>query len=477
LLSTEQCPEKSKKQKHMDNQQIWQNILGELELSISKASFTTWFTNTSLVSCENREAIISVPNLFTQEWLENKYQKLILHALTNATGERPEKIKYEVCSLKNQNQTLPLSRKIAKTKTKEARVQAIEENSNPLNRINHETNLNPRYTFDNFVVGANNELARAACHAVACNPGLTYNPLFIYGGVGLGKTHLLQAVGNEITKKFQTKKVKYVASERFTDELVRAIQKHDVNFFKERYRNIDVMIVDDVQFIAGKEKTQEEFFNIFNVLYGENKQIVISSDRPPKAIPALEERLSSRFEGGMVADIILPDLETRIAILKNKAEKVGLNFNNDILSYIAINIQRNIRELEGALNRVIANYQLAPFPLTLLNVQKVLKNVINAPRPHLASAKEIIGSVVQFYNLDMKDLVSDSRKKEISYPRQILMYLLRVEAKISYPSIGQELGGRDHTTVIHAYKKISGEINENEEVRREIELIKQRIYA
>ncbi len=458
----------------MDTQQIWQNILGELELSISKASFTTWFTQTALISCKNREAVISVPNLFTQEWLENKYQKLISHAIASATGERLEKIKYEVCSLKNQ--TLSSTKKIAKIKETQDQ-EENEEDPCHLAKIDYETNLNSRYTFDNFVVGANNELARAACHAVACNPGATYNPLFIYGGVGLGKTHLLQAVGNEITKKFQTKKVKYVASERFTDELVRAIQKHDVNFFKERYRNVDVMIVDDVQFIAGKEKTQEEFFNIFNVLYGENKQIVISSDRPPKAIPALEERLSSRFEGGMVADIILPDLETRIAILKNKAEKAGLNFNNDILSYIAINIQRNIRELEGALNRVIANYQLAPFPLTLPNVQKVLKNVINAPRPHLASAKEIIGSVVQFYNLDMKDLISDSRKKEISYPRQILMYLLRVEAKISYPSIGQTLGGRDHTTVIHAYKKISGEINENEEVRREIELIKQRIYA
>lgn len=469
----------------MDNQQIWQNVLGELELSISKANFTTWFTNTALISYKDRQALISVPNLFTREWLENKYQKPILHALINAVGERIEGVKYEVRSLKAQ--TPPLREKMSPAKEASlpdglSAQKDFSDNGNEMSTpfkqtsAAQATNLNPRYTFNNFIVGSNNELARAACHAVACNPGETYNPLFIYGGVGLGKTHLLQAVGNEITKKFHNKEIKYIASERFTSELVRSIEKHDVNYFKERYRNIDVMIIDDIQFIAGKEKTQEEFFHIFNALYGENKQIVISSDRSPKSIPALEERLSSRFEGGMIADITPPDLETRIAILRNKAEKMGITPCDEVLNYIAINVQRNVRELEGALNRIIAHYQLHHLELTLENAQKILKNVINAPRSHLISAKEIIDSVIQFYNLDVKDLLSESRRKEISYPRQILMYLLRSEAKISYPSIGQELGGRDHTTVIHAYKKINGELAENEELRQEIELIKQRLY-
>ncbi len=458
----------------MQEKQIWQNVLGELELTISKANFTTWFTHTELVSYQKHRAVISVPNIFTKEWLENKYKKPIIHALSNAVKEWVEEIRYEVTSLRpaapDRFTAKIFSKNLGQGETKESYPDA-------LNPTNNQTNLNPRYTFDNFIVGSNNELARAACHAVACNPGTTYNPLFIYGGVGLGKTHLLQAVGNEISRRYQSKRVKYIPSERFTDELVKAIEKHDVDYFKDRYRNIDVMIIDDIQFIAGKEKTQEEFFHTFNTLYGENKQIVISSDRPPKAIPTLEERLSSRFEGGMIADITPPDLETRIAILERKAQTQGLRLDNKIFQYIASNIQRNVRELEGALNRIVAHHQLHKTDLNLENVKKILKSFIKVPKMRSASIKEIMSTVIQFYNLNQNELLGQSRKKEIAFPRQILMYLLREEAKISYPSIGQELGGRDHTTVIHAYKKITQEVNENEELRQEIELIRQKLYA
>ena len=455
----------------IDSNQIWQNVLGELELSISKANFTTWFTNTELVSYKNRHAIINVPNLFAKEWLENKYQKLILRALNKAVDERVEAVKYEVISLKSLNDS---SSPIA---DKDFYQNKLKKPSFQRRKVNSQTNLNPSYIFSNFIVGSNNELARAACHAVACNPGLTYNPLFTYGGVGLGKTHLLQAVGNEILKRFKVKKVKYISSERFTDELVKAIGKHDVDYFKERYRNIDVMIIDDIQFIAGKEKTQEEFFHTFNTLYGENKQIIISSDRPPKAIPTLEERLSSRFEGGMIADITPPDTETRIAILEHKAQKQGLKLKNEILTYIASNIQRNVRELEGALNRIAAHHQLHKTELTIENIKKILKNVIEIPKIKAVSTQDIIDAVIQFYNLGPEELLGRSRKKQIAFPRQVLMYLLREEAKASYPSIGQELGGRDHTTVIHAYKKIKECINTQEDLRQEIELIKQKIYS
>lgn len=451
----------------MGKKQVWQAVLAELEVSISKANFTTWFKNTELISCQNQQAIIGVPNLFAKEWLETKYQKLLLGALNNALEERIKEIKYEVSSLKKQDF---ISAQKEEVKVKEPKPKSQKE-------ADRESHLNPRYQFDNFIVGSNNELARAACHAVACNPGVTYNPLFIYGGVGLGKTHLLQAVGNEIVKRFNHKKVKYIASERFTNELVNAIGKHDVNYFKDRYRNIDVMIIDDIQFIAGKEKTQDEFFHTFNTLYGENKQIVISSDRPPKSIPALEERLSSRFGGGMIADITPPDLETRMAILRSKALKLGIQLSSEVLSYIATNIQRNVRELEGALNRINAHYQLHKTELNLENIKKILKDVVHAPKPHAVSTKDIINSVIQFYDVNTKDLISKSRKKEIAFPRQILMYLLREEAKISYPAIGDTLGGRDHTTAIHACKKIAKEIDNNEELRQEIDLIRQRIYS
>ena len=310
---------------------------------------------------------------------------------------------------------------------------------------------------------------------MAKNPGATYNPLFIYGGVGLGKTHLLQAIGNEVSRKIPQKKIKYTSSEKFTSGIVNSIKNHDVEKFKSLYQDIDVLMIDDVQFLSGKEKTQEEFFHVFNGLYEKNKQIILSSDRPPKAISALEERLRSRFEGGMIADISLPDLETRLAILKAKAQEKRVSFADDILEYIAANIQINIRELEGALNRLTAYQKLNNKSPDLEIAKTLLKNVIFSPK-RLANPEKIIRAVAVFYDLKERDLIAVSRKKEIVRPRQIAMYFLRKELKSSFPFIGKKFGGKDHTTAIHAYNKIAKEIETNENLTEEISLIKEQIY-
>ncbi|MCJ7829524.1 chromosomal replication initiator protein DnaA [Patescibacteria group bacterium] len=342
--------------------------------------------------------------------------------------------------------------------------------------MNQETNLNPRYTFENFIVGPFNELPHAAALAVTKSPGLVYNPLFIYGGVGLGKTHILQAIGNEILKNFPDKKVKYVPAERFTAGVISSIKNQEMEVFKSKFRSIDVLILDDVQFLAGKEKTQEEFFHTFNALYEKNKQVILSSDRPPKAIPALAERLRSRFEGGMIADISVPDLETRIAILKQKAAERRIEFSEEIYNYIASNIQRNIRELEGALNRLMIYQKLNNRLPDLENVKTLLKNIILSPAK-IATPKKIIQAVAEFYDLKEKELFAVSRKKEIVAPRQIAMFLLRTELKSSYPFIGRKFGGKDHTTAIYAYEKILKEIEKNKKLEEEIDLIKQRVFS
>ncbi len=343
-------------------------------------------------------------------------------------------------------------------------------------KVHKETNLNPKYTFENFVVGPFNELAHAAALAVAEKPGLVYNPLFIYGGVGLGKTHLLQSIGNAVVKNSPQKKVRYIPAEKFTAGIVSAIRNHDVETFKNRYRAIDVLILDDVQFLAGKEKTQEEFFHTFNALYEDNKQIVLSSDRPPKAIPALAERLRSRFEGGMIGDISYPDYETRIAILKAKGQEHGFSLPEDVLDYIANNIQRNIRELEGALNRLITYQKINNQSPDLEVANSLLKNLFLSPNK-VASPKKIIQIVAEFYDLREKDILSSSRKKEVVRPRQIAMYLLREELKSSYPFIGRKFGGRDHTTAIHACGKIVKELEVDENLSNEISLIRQRVFS
>jgi len=336
--------------------------------------------------------------------------------------------------------------------------------------------LNPKYIFESFIVGSHNQLAHAASIAVSKKPGTAYNPLFIYGGVGLGKTHLMQAVGAEILKKEQNSKVLYVTSERFTNEFVQALQAGKADQFKNLYRSVDVLLVDDIQFLAGREGTQEEFFHTFNALHQNNRQVVMTSDRLPKEIPAIEDRLVSRFEWGMVADIQAPDLETRLAILKTKAKEKNYFIEQEILSYIAETIQSNIRELEGALNRLMVYCQLNNTRPSIDQVKSILVNVITPPKKRGVSAKKIIEVVADFYNVLPEDLLKQSRKKEYVNPRQIAMFIIRRELETSLPSIGEFFGGRDHTTVIHAIDKIEHNLKEKTNLKQEIELIKDRLY-
>lgn len=449
----------------MNLKELWQTALGEIELNISKASFITWFRDTKINSQKNGSITISAPNGFTKEWLENKYNKLILKILRNNSTDIKE-VKFVIGKEKQSN-------------NKKETVQIPDSIGNQLNfqefSINKETNLNPKYTFDNFIVGSFNELAQAAGRAVTKNLGTLYNPLFVYGGVGLGKTHLMQAIGNCLVDKHPSKKVKYLSSEKFTNELIDAISKKGMDFFKNKYRKIDVLIIDDIQFIAGKEKTQEEFFHTFNYLYQNNKQIIITSDRQPNAISTLEERLRSRFEGGMIADISYPDLETRIAILKNKIKENKVKISEDVINYIATNIPKNIRELEGALNRVIACSKINNTIPTLKNTIQALSQIINSPQK-ITDYKNIIKIVADFYNINTDDLINRSRKKELVYPRQISMYLIREELNSSYPYIGEKLGGRDHTTVMYACQKINNKLKNNGSFQQEINLIKERLY-
>ena len=341
--------------------------------------------------------------------------------------------------------------------------------------IDKSTNLNKRYTFDSFVVGSSNELAHAASLAITKNLGRVYNPLFIYGGVGLGKTHLLQATGNTVLAANPVRKILYISSERLTSEIIESIKNKTIEELKQRYAKLDLLIIDDIQFLAGKERTQDIFFGTFNELYGKNKQIILSSDRPPSAIPALEERLRSRFEGGMIADIGIPDYETRLAILNTKCKEKNFEVDNDSLAYIASNIQKNIRELEGALNRIIAFSQIYNKTPDFKEVKKLLAAYLNTPY-RKTTHQLIMKSVADFYNIPITDLIKRSRKKEVVRPRQIAMFLLREETKSSFPEIGTKLGGRDHSTVIHAYEKIKKEESGDENTKQELTLIKERLY-
>lgn len=453
----------------MTNEELWQTALGELGVQISKANFATWLKNTSLAQAKDGEAVVRVPNAFTKEWLENKYNKIILRALRNASHEIKE-VSYTIHGDASS---------IIKAGKKEQAIQKNAEDQMDFQEllINQETNLNPKYTLESFVVGSNNELACAAGQAIIETPGLKYNPLFIYGGTGLGKTHLLQAIGNKIFNVHKgSKKVKYVTSEKFTSEVITAIRTKGMENFKERYRKVDVLIIDDVQFFGGKEKTQEELFHTFNALYEKNKQIIFSSDRPPKAIPTIEDRLRSRFEGGMIADIGYPDLETRIAILTSKAHEKKITLSEEVSVFIATNFQNNIREMEGALNKIIvASQQTNNEKVDVSFAEKVLSDIIGDSKK-FTSVKQIFKSVAEFYDIEEKELVEKSRKREIVKPRQIAMFLLREELKYSYPYIGGKLGGRDHTTVIHSCEKIEKEIKVNQKLNEEINIIKQRIY-
>lgn len=446
----------------MNNKELWDSVLSEMELSLSRANFTTWFKSTSVSSSEGDIVIISVPNGFAKEWLETKFNKKILECVRSYNSDIRE-IKYTVGNINNlPKREIPI----------EITDKMNEEKDDDINQV---TSLNKRYEFETFIVGSNNELAYAASQAITKDLGKVYNPLFIYGGVGLGKTHLLQSTGNKISKDYPNKKIKYLPSERLTAEIVEAIRDKTIENLKKKYSELDLLIVDDIQFLAGKEKTQDIFFATFNELYGKNKQIILSSDRPPKAIPALAERLRSRFEGGMIADIGMPDFETRLAIIKFKAKEKGFDFPEEILNFIASNIQKNIRELEGALNRITAVAQIYNRMPELKEVKKLLNTYLNAPY-RKTTPQLIMKTVADFYGITQFDLMKRSRKKEIVRPRQICMYLLREEARSSFPEIGQKLGGRDHSTVIHACEKINREEQEQESVKQELILIRERLY-
>jgi len=456
----------------MTNEELWRAALGEIELSISKANFITWFKNTSILSIENGHVTVAVPNGFAKEWLENKYNLYILRALRNIQSD----IKGVSCSITTVFQKKPFISHpvdaVVSVKNPSAPIPQTEK----IAVLSQENNLNPKYIFENFVVGGNNELAKAACFAVSQNLGKIYNPLFIYGGVGLGKTHLLQSIGNEILKNDPSKRIKYITSEKFTNDLINSIKNQKINDFKEYYQQIDLLIIDDIQFLSGKEKTQEEFFHIFNHLYQLNKQIVLSSDRPPKSIPTLEERLRSRFEGGMIADVSKPDFETRLAILRKKALNEGIDIDEKALEFIATNIVSNIRELEGALNRVFVSAQLSNREITLDFVSSLLSDLISSGKKTGVNHKHIIKVVSEFYDITQEDLIVKGRKKEVVRPRQIAMYLMRSELNYSYPGIGEKLGGRDHTTAIHAFEKITEELTTNKKLCEDLAALKEKLY-
>jgi chromosomal replication initiator protein len=472
----------------MTNEQVWQALLGEIEINLSRANFVTWFKDTFISSFEEGRVVVCVPNAFVKRWLEEKYHKSIVGALENITKQKISEIIYKIELKKNNNSFQITNQEIKNSPDSETSVNtssAREKLSTEVNKINNNNNnsslpqnsnrygLNPKYLFENFIVGRGNELAHAACLAVVNNLGKAYNPLFIYGGVGLGKTHLLQAIGNEVAKK--TDKILYTTSEKFTNNYIQAVTSGKAKEFKNLYRNVDLLLIDDVQFMAGKDGTQEEFFHTFNELQQNDKQIVLTSDRPPKSMPAIEKRLISRFEAGMVADIGKPDIETKIAILENKAIEKGCPLEKEILLYIAENVQNNIRELEGALIKIIAAHQFKGITPTLKTVKEVLNDFISNIQSKALNPKDIIEASAKYYNISYKDLIGDSRKKDLVWPRQIAIYLIREELNTSYPSIGHELGGRDHTTAMHAYNKIQKELKDNDsgKLKQELESVRQ----
>ncbi|MFA5087007.1 MAG: chromosomal replication initiator protein DnaA [Candidatus Paceibacterota bacterium] len=454
----------------MEAEQLWQAVLAQIQLNISPANFATWFANTKISSIEKDIVVVSVPNSFSKEWLEQKYNKDILKIL-HSLDQEIKTINYIVSAAK------------VEKKAQASKKQAASEEENIVEQlgfseleINKETNLNPKYTFENFIIGPFNEMAYAAAMAVVEEPGKNYNPLFIYGGVGLGKTHLVQAVGNKIKENDPAKKIRYLPAEKLISMIVNAIRNHNSEDLKKSLREIDVLIIDDIQFIAGKDKTQEEFFHNFNSLYQKNKQIILSSDRHPNNIPAITERLKSRFEGGMIADINVPDFETRTAILKQKMEEKGVVFDKEVIEFVANNIQKNIRELESAINRLIIFKKSNNKNPSIEDVKKLLKTII-VSSSKITTPKKIIETITEFYDIPSGNMFYSSRKKEFSKPRQIAMYLLKKELKLSYSEIGRKFGGKDHTTVIHACQLVEKLWEEDEKIHQEIQLILQRVYA
>ena len=434
---------------------LWEQALNIIKGEISEISFDTWIKSCTPISISDNILKLSVPNEFTKGILDTRYKDLLIQALKIVTS-RKFKIEFYLESdleEEKENEEKQKEEKKENTNDVDGSIVVSDEMS---------ATLNPKYTFQSFVIGNSNRFAHAASLAVAESPAKAYNPLFIYGGVGLGKTHLMHAIGHYILQENPKAKVVYVSSEKFTNELINAIKDDKNEEFRNKYRKVDVLLIDDIQFIAGKERTQEEFFHTFNALHEENKQIILSSDRPPKEIPTLEDRLRSRFEWGLIADIQPPDFETRMAILKKKADVEGLNVPNEVMVYIATKIKSNIRELEGALIRIIAYSSLTNRDVSVDLASEALKDIISNKESAPVTVKTIQESVANYYNLRIEDLKSQRRTRNIAYPRQIAMYLSRKLTDMSLPKIGEEFGGRDHTTVIHAYEKISENLKTDE---------------
>ena len=441
----------------MKAEQAWQAAQGQLQLEMPKAAYDTWVRDAEYFSYEDGAFVISVHNAYARDWLEGRLSSTVVRILTGMMNRTVE-VRFIVWQEQEAKERGDL----------ENIIRNEEEYSNSISQT-----LNVRYTFDNFVVGASNRLVHAASLAVAESPAQAYNPLFIYGGVGLGKTHMLYAIGNFSAS--QGLQILYVSSEEFTNDLINAIRTHKTQAFREKYRRIDVLLIDDIQFIAGKESTQEEFFHTFNTLHGQDKQIVISSDRPPKALITLEERLRSRFEWGLTADLQPPDFETRMAILRSKAERAGRKVPGEIIEVIARRVQSNIRELEGALTRVVAFVDLSGLPMTPKLVETALVDLL--PRRSDVEPDEVVQTVAKAFGVQVDRMLSRDRSREVALPRQIVMYLLREESHISLPSIGETLGGRDHTTIMYGCDKIADLLERDDRLRRQVVEIRENLYG
>ena len=448
----------------LQEQAIWKNVLGEIEVSVSRATFMTWFKNTELLEQTADNVTIAVPNIFAKRQFEVKFDDQV-RSILRSNGIEPKTIEYTV---RSSSRRPTVSRDETPQQKKPSAVQKR-------NSFTPATSLNPRYTFESFIVGSSNDLAYSACQAVVGNLGTKYNPLFLYGGVGLGKTHLIQAVGNAIISRDPSLNVLYISSETFVKEFLESI-RFKKKGFSDKYRNVDVLIVDDMQFIAGKEKTQEEFFHTFNALHQSNKQIIISSDKPPRSIPTLTERLRSRFEWGMAIDIQMPDFETRSAILEAKAAASGVELDRETVEYLATNIKTNIRELEGVLNQLLAYSEMRGIQPDVTTAEGFVGNVRRS-RPHYLTSKQIVERTARYFQISPEEVCSPKRDKHIVVPRQIAMYLLRSELHLSFPKIALELGRKDHTTAIHSIEKIEKALKLDFMIREQVAEIREKLYA
>lgn len=455
----------------MDYDTIWKTTLGELEVVLSKANYTTWLKGSFLADITSGKATVGVPNAFSKNWIQDKFHPQIVETLAKLTDGQVDTIEYIVAVKSGVKREIGGSPLIPN---------AVENSVPPVSKNSHtqqKPKLNSAYTFEHFVVGSSNRMAHAAAEGVAENPGKAYNPFFVYGGVGLGKTHLIQAIAHRVIEKDPTKRVVYITCEQFTNEFVDSLRTGKASEFKHFYREADLLLIDDIQFVAGKEATQEELFHTFNTLHQQNKQIIITSDRVPKAIPTLEERLSSRFEWGLIVDINLPDVETRTAIIQSKINERHFHIDDKMITYIAHGLTTNIREIEGALNHLMAYCDLHHAQATEEIVYTVLKQFMTNNSHASVSPAKIMKAVTQYYNISLDELLGPKRVKELVYPRQIAMHLLRTELHLSFPTIGREIGGKDHTTVMYACNKIEKELKHNEQLQQDVTTLKERLYT